>query len=415
MSPKNKRINKKTATKVAVNSSSSPFAQFPRIVRHDGISSPPAATTIPQAFQDQQALIAHQTAWHAEVRTKIIDAIAPLPGAPLLSVLEGFSAIKLATHALSLFTTENPTGVFGSADNPVHLDQLLLEFQLSASSKYQSDVIHRSINKKLESIESEMLAQALTQDRDQMFPPLSPVPSADVVHVPQSSAAAQSSLKRPRDFAPLELTSTKETRLTQFNLSMQSIPAQRLPSQRPIKGTNFFGDRIQANSVPQVATSSLGAVSNQRSSKSGTAQAASALPPGRATSTRPGSSGPDLRPGVVAMSQHTTSVPVPARSNALGGASMSSPDIHSALTVATSAHPMHNVSVPVLSTSTPSVPPVGEARVIPPSLFLSCYKIKYYYKLSLYLQSNFVTRCKVKIKYNYINFEKFIENMYHCN
>ena len=27
-----------------------------------------------------------------------------------------------------------------------------------------------------------------------------------------------------------------------------------------------------------------------------------------------------------------------------------------------------------------------------------CYKIKYYYKLSLYLQSNFVTQCKVNEK-----------------
>jgi hypothetical protein len=279
MSPKSKRINKKTATKVAVNSSSFPFAQFPRIVRHDGILSPTPATTIPQAFQEQQALLSHTAVWHAEVRQQIINAIAPLPGAPMVSVLEGFTAIKLANHALTLFTTENPTGVFGSADNPVQLEQLLLEFQMTAPSKYQSDAIHRSLNNKLAWIESELLAQALTQDHDHHFPPLSPVPSSDVVHVPQSSAVAQSSLKRPRDVAPLELVPTKETHLTQFNLSTQSIPAQQLPSQRPIKATNFFGDRIQANGVQQLATSSLGGLPKQRSSKSGGSPAAPTLAP----------------------------------------------------------------------------------------------------------------------------------------
>ncbi len=46
----------------------------------------------------------------------------------------------------------------------------------------------------------------------------------------------------------------------------------------------------------------------------------------------------------------------------------------------------------------------------------TCYKIKYYYELSLYLQSNIVTRCKVKKKkIVVINFQKFIENMYHYN
>jgi hypothetical protein len=354
MSLKSKRINKKTATTVTVNSSSSLFAQFPRIVRHDGISSPAPATTIPQAFQEQQAFIGHTAAWHAEVRQKIIDTIASLPGAPLVSILEGLPAVKLATHALSLFKTENLTGVFGSADHPVQLEQLLLEFQLSAPTKYQSDTIHRSINNKLAWIESELLAQALTQDHDHHFPPLSPVSSTAVVNVPQSSIIAQSSLKRPRDVLPLELVPTKDTRLTQFNLSTQSVPPQRLPSQRPIKATNFFGDRIQANVVQQLATSSLGGLPQQRSSTSGSAPVASSLSPGRATSTRPGSSGPDMRPGIVS-----------ARSS-----------VYSAPSVVPSAQPIHNVSVPVSSASTHNASPVGqsrvqEPRVIPPSLFLS--------------------------------------------
>jgi hypothetical protein len=119
------------------------------------------------------------------VRQKNIHAIAPLPGAPMVSILEGFTAIKLANQALMWFTTENPTGVFGTADNPVQLEQLLLELQLSAPSKYQSDAILRSINNKLAWIESELLAQALTQDHDHHFPPLSPVLSSDVVIVLQ--------------------------------------------------------------------------------------------------------------------------------------------------------------------------------------------------------------------------------------
>ena len=83
MSPKNKKINKKTATKVPVNSSSSPFSQFPRIVGPGGVTTPTPASalTIPQVFQEQQqqqALKAHTAAWHAEARQKIINAIATL-------------------------------------------------------------------------------------------------------------------------------------------------------------------------------------------------------------------------------------------------------------------------------------------------------------------------------------------------
>jgi hypothetical protein len=146
MSALNKRINKKTATKVPVSSSSSPFSQFPRIVGPAGFTSPAQPTTIPQAFQEQQALITHTKEWHAETRQKIIDTIAQLPGAPPVQVLAGLASSKLTNQALHSFTTANPTGIFGTTDSPVHLDQLLLELQMSAPNKHQSDAIHRSIN-----------------------------------------------------------------------------------------------------------------------------------------------------------------------------------------------------------------------------------------------------------------------------
>ena len=146
-----KRINKKTATKVPVSSSSSPFSHFPRIVGPAGVISPAPPTTIPQAFQEQQALIAHTKDWHAETRQIIIDTVAQLPDAPSVT---GLTSIKLASQALIYFTTANPTGIFGTTDTPVHLDQLLLALQMSAPTKHQSDAIHRSINSKLASVRS---------------------------------------------------------------------------------------------------------------------------------------------------------------------------------------------------------------------------------------------------------------------
>jgi len=120
MSAKNKRINKNTATKVPVSSSSSPFSQYPRIFGPAGVTSPAPPTTIPQAFHEQQALIGHTKDWHAETRQLIIDTVAQLPGAPSVQVLTGLTSIKLANQALLSFTTANPTGIFGTADNPVH-------------------------------------------------------------------------------------------------------------------------------------------------------------------------------------------------------------------------------------------------------------------------------------------------------
>ena len=118
MSTKNKRINKRTAIKVPVNSSSSHFSQFPRTVGPAGVTSPAPPTTIPQAFQEQQALIAHTNDWHAETRQVIIDTVAQLPDAPSVQVLTGLTSIKLASQALIFFTTTNPTGIFGTADTP---------------------------------------------------------------------------------------------------------------------------------------------------------------------------------------------------------------------------------------------------------------------------------------------------------
>jgi hypothetical protein len=162
---------------------------------------------------------------------KIINAIAQLPGAASVQVLTGLSFIKLASQTLTWIkvTTENRTGVFGRTDNPDHLKQLLLELHMSTPSKYQSDAIHRSINSKLAWIESELPAQALTQDKEHhLSPPSADPSSAPVVVLPQSSVSAQSSLKHQRDAAPLELAPTKETRLTQFNLSTESVPVYKL-------------------------------------------------------------------------------------------------------------------------------------------------------------------------------------------
>ena len=295
MSTKNKRINKKTSTKVPVNSSSSPFSQFPRIVGPGGVTTPAPASalTIPQVFQkqqqqqqQQQAVIAHATEWHAETRQTIVTALAQLPGAPSVQVLTGLTSIKLAAQALTFLSTDNPHRIFGPVDHPVNLEQLLLELQLSAPTKHQSDAIHRSINNKLEWIESEWLAQAVTQEKEHFSPSVPADPLLVPGHVlPQSSLAAPSSLKRSREAIPLESVPVKETRITQFNLSTQSVP---------VKGTNFFGDLIQANSVQQLATSSLVGLSS-----------------GLATSTRPGRSGEDMRPGMTSVSQRKDFIVVP--------------------------------------------------------------------------------------------------------
>ena len=191
----------------------------------------------------------------------------------------------LALQALSSFTTANPTGIFGTADNPAHLDQLLLALQMSTPTKHQSDAIHRSINEKLAWIESKSLAQALTQGTDVLTPSSIADPSvATRIVPPQSSLGPQSSLKRSREAAPLDLLPIKETRITQFNVATQSVPASRLSHQRQVKGTSFFGDLIQAHSVQHLATSSLVGLSQPRSRGHSS---------GLATSTRPGRSGED--------------------------------------------------------------------------------------------------------------------------
>jgi len=161
---------------------------------------------------------------------------------------------------------------------------------MSAPKKYQSDAIHRSINSKLAWIESKLLAQALTQDKEHHLS----CSSTPVVVLPQSSIAAKNSLKRPRDAAPLELALTKETRFTKFNLSTESVPVHRLPHQRQVKDTSFFGDLIQANSVQKLAASSLVGLHQQHSR---VRQSSLAI------STRPGRSRDDSRPGMVTVAQ----------------------------------------------------------------------------------------------------------------
>jgi hypothetical protein len=281
MSAQNKRINKKTATKVPVSSSSSPFSQFPRIVGPAGVTTPAQPTTIPQAFQEQQALIAHTTEWHAETRQKIIDTIAQFPGTPSVQVLTGLTSSKLTNQALRSFTITNPTGIFGTADSPVHLDQLLLALQMSAPNKHQSDAIHRSINEALARIESESFAQALDQHEDVQTPSSHADPSVATTIPPP--------LKRSREMVPLDLLPVKEARITQFKVATQSVPPDRPAHQRQVKGTSFFGDLIQANSVQHLATSRLVGPSQARPR---------ARSSGLATNTRPGRSGEDTRPGM---------------------------------------------------------------------------------------------------------------------
>lgn len=169
MSSKNKKFVKKTATAAPVTSTSSPFSQFPRIVTASGVISPNQAMTIPQGFRhqaQQEELNAPTKIKHAQVCDQIIHCISHLQGAPTALVLTDLSSIKLAQEALKWFTAENPPGIFGTEDNPVHIEQLLLELQMSAPSKYQSDAIHRSIDSTLQTLESVLIAQALSQDKD---------------------------------------------------------------------------------------------------------------------------------------------------------------------------------------------------------------------------------------------------------
>jgi hypothetical protein len=92
--------------------------------------------TIPEGFRrqaEQAKLNAPLKTKHADVRAQIIRCISSLPGAPTALVLTGLSSIKLAQEALKWFTAENPHGIFGSEDNLVHVEQLLLERVFSFS------------------------------------------------------------------------------------------------------------------------------------------------------------------------------------------------------------------------------------------------------------------------------------------
>jgi len=106
---------------------------------------------------------------------------------------------------------------------------------MSAPTKQQSDAIHRSINEKLTWIESESIAQALTQNADVQTPSSIADPSvATGFFLPPSSLGPQSSLKRSREEIPLDLLPGKETRITQFNVATQSVTAGRLLHQRQV-------------------------------------------------------------------------------------------------------------------------------------------------------------------------------------
>jgi len=152
---------------------------------------------------------------------------------------------------------------------------------MSAPNKHQPDAIHRSINEALARIESESIAHALDQHEDVQTPSSLADPSVATTIPPP--------LKRSREIVPLDLLPVKEARITQFNVATQSVPPDRPAHQRQVKGTSFFGDLIQANSVQHLATSSLVGPSQARSR---------ARSSGLATNTRPGRSGEDTRPGM---------------------------------------------------------------------------------------------------------------------
>lgn len=118
----------------------------------------------------------------------------------------------------------------------------------------------------------------------------------------------------------------------------------------------------KSQSVQKLATSSLVGLPQQRSSKSGAVLASRALQSGLATSTRPGRSGPDTRPGMVTLPQRKTSVMVPVPTNVPKEA-LPTVDV-----------PVSSPSIPIPISSGVSVtaaPPVVRPRVIPQSLFLT--------------------------------------------
>ena len=114
---------------------------------------------------------------------------------------------------------------------------------------------------------------------------------------------------------PLDLLPVKEARITQFNVATQSVPPDRPAHQRQVKGTSFFGDLIQANSVQHLATSRLMGPSQARPR---------ARSSGLATSTRPGRSGADTRPGMTSGPQRKdfVIVPVPLKSTKVNVSSL---------------------------------------------------------------------------------------------
>ncbi len=212
---------------------------------------------------------------------------------------------------------------------------------MSAPNKHQSDAIHRSINEALARIESESIAQALDQHEDVQTPSSLPNPSVATALPPQ--------LKRSRETVPLDLLPVKEARITQFNMATQSVPPDRPAHQRQVKGTSFFGDLIQPNSVQHLATSSLVGPSQARSR---------ARSSGLATNTRPGRSGEDTRPGMTSGPQRKDFliVPVSRKSSKANVTSLQSTNVN-----VTSPPQQHSTLVPALELSS--------ARVVPQVCF----------------------------------------------
>jgi hypothetical protein len=118
-----------------------------------------------------------------------------------------------------------------------------------------------------------------------------------------------------------------------------------------VKGTSFFGDLVQANSVQHLATSSFigPAQSRPRAQSSGLA-----------TSTRPGRSGEDTRPGMTSVSQGKdfVIVPVSRKSSKVNVTSIQSSSVNA-------------TSLPQQQSNPVAALEVSRDRVIPQSLFLT--------------------------------------------
>lgn len=273
-SNKNKRLHKKIATSVLVNSSSSPFSQFPRIVIATGVLSPTLAVTIPQAFQEQQALLEQTAIWHAEVRQKLINGIAQLPGAPTPQVLS----------ALSSISAQSSWGFwFGRRPCSPRTIAIVSTFQISLRcypSQHQLKVARHWVW----SLGARFISRQRTSSFTYVINKFS-IHTCTCDHSQSIFSTDSNFIEEPSSFSSSWIGTNKRDKID----SIQSVYWIR--SGQSITASidyRIFVDLIQANSVQKLVTSSLIDLNKQRSSKSGVVSTARVHQPGLATNTRPG-------------------------------------------------------------------------------------------------------------------------------